>query len=353
MIKILKIENKFIITLFSFVLLTIIGFLDYLTGTEVSFLLAYLIPIFLISFYNKSEKTLLIINALFAAIIWFIVDLYTQEYSNPFNPIWNAFVRFSIFLIIGLLVLNLKEKYKNVIELNLELQKMNEEKNKFIGIAAHDLRNPIGAIFSFSDLLLTDPNIAKMDFKAIQMLSYIKELSSNSLNLLKNLLDVSTIESGTIELSYKFQDYIDFITKLMYFNLLIAKEKEISIKLETIEKELYFNFDEHYLGEVINNLLTNAIKFSHRNSHIRICISVTDKNKIKTEIIDEGQGIPVSEQAKLFNYFQKTSTQPTDGEQSNGLGLAIVKKIIIEHKGSINVISEVGKGSNFYFELSK
>ena len=353
MIQILKIENKIVITLFSFALLIIIGFLDYLTGSEVSFLLAYLIPIFLISFYNKSEKTLLTINALFAAIIWFIVDLYTQEYSNPLNPIWNAFVRFSIFLIIGLLVLNLKEKYKKVLELNKELQKMNEEKNKFIGVAAHDIRNPIGAIFSFSDLLLTDPNLAKMDPKAIQMLSYIKELSSNSLNLLKNLLDVSTIESGTIELSYKFQDYIDFITKLIYFNSLIAKEKEISIKLETAEKELYFNFDEHYLGEVINNLLTNAIKFSHRNSNILIRISVTDKNKIKTEIIDEGQGIPADEQTKLFNYFQKTSTQPTDGEKSSGLGLAIVKKIIIEHKGSINVISEVGKGSNFYFELSK
>lgn len=353
MIQILKIENKIVITLFSFALLTIIGFLDYLTGSEVSFLLAYLIPIFLISFYNKSEKTLLTINAIFAAIIWFIVDLYTQEYSNLFNPIWNAFVRFSIFLIIGLLILNLKEKYKKVIELNMALQKMNDEKNKFIGVAAHDLRNPIGAIFSFSEMLLTDPNIAKMDSKAIQMLTYIKELSSNSLNLLKNLLDVSNIESGTIELSYKFQDYIDFISKLMYFNLIIAKEKEISIKLEAAEKELFFNFDEHYLSEVINNLLTNAIKFSYRNSNILIRISVTDKNMIKTEIIDEGQGIPLSEQAKLFNYFQKTSTQPTDGEQSNGLGLAISKKIITEHKGTLGVISEVGKGSNFYFELAK
>jgi signal transduction histidine kinase len=348
-----KLENKFVITLFSFTLLSFIGFLDYLTGSEVSLLLAYLIPIFLISFYNKSEKTLLTINALFAAIIWFIVDSYSTDYSNLFNPIWNAFVRLSVFLIIGLLVLNLKEKYKKVLKLNEELQKLNEEKNKFIGVAAHDLRNPIGAIYSFADLLLTDDSVANWDSNAIKMLSYIKELSHDSLELLRNLLDVSKIESGRIELSPKFQNYIEFTSKLMYFNLLIAKKKDISIKLETTNEALSFNFDEHYLSEVINNLLTNAIKFSHHKSNILIRISVTEKNTVKTEIIDEGQGIPVEEQAKLFNYFQKTSTQPTDGEKSNGLGLAIAKKIIIEHKGSLGVISEVGKGSNFYFELAK
>jgi len=352
MFQLEKLENKFTITFLSFALLVFIGYLDYATGSEASFLLAYLIPILLISFYKKSEKRLLVINALFAAIIWFIVDFYTSDYSNLFNPIWNAFVRFSIFIIIGLLVLKLKEKYQNVVKLNQELQKLNEEKNKFIGVAAHDLRNPIGAIYAFADLLLTDNN-SRMDAKSIKMLSYIKELSHNSLDLLKNLLDVSKIESGIIELSPKYQDYIAFTTKIMYFNLLIARKKEISIKLETTETELNFNFDEHYLSEVINNLLTNAIKFSYPKSNILIRISVTAKNTVKTEIIDEGQGIPIEEQANLFNYFQKTSTQPTDGEQSSGLGLAIVKKIINEHKGSLGLISEIGKGANFFFELPR
>lgn len=191
----------------------------------------------------------------------------------------------------------------------------------------------------------------KIDPKALQMLNYIKELSNNALDLLKNLLDISKIESGTIALSPKYQDYIAFTTKLMDFNLLIAKKKDISIKLETTENSLFFNFDEHYLSEVINNLLTNAIKFSYQNSNILIRISVINLNTIKTEVIDEGQGIQKEEQANLFNYFQKTSTQPTDGEQTSGLGLAIAKKIIIEHKGSLGLISEPGKGSNFFFEL--
>ena len=183
------------------------------------------------------------------------------------------------------------------------------------------------------------------------MLTYIKDLSNNALDLLKNLLDVSKIESGIITLSPQKSNYIDFITKYMYYNLLIARKKDINIKLETSEKELFITFDEHYLSEVINNLLTNAIKFSYKNSEIIIKISLTKNDTVKTEIIDQGQGIPIEEQNKLFNYFQKTSTQPTNGEASTGLGLAIAKKIIDKHGGQIGLISNIQKGSNFFFEL--
>ncbi|WP_372745830.1 sensor histidine kinase [Lutibacter sp.] len=345
----LKIENKFLITSISFIVFIFIGVLDYYSGSEISVLLAYLIPILLISFYDKSEKTLLAINALFASTIWFIVDYTTQDYSNLFNPIWNAFVRFTIFMLIGLLILNLKEKYQKVLKLNEDLKLLNEEKNKFIGVAAHDLRNPIGAIYSFSELIIENYSDT-MDSKSLKMLNHIKELSDNSLNLLKGLLNVSQIESGIIKLQLKKDNYIDFITKYMYFNLLIAKKKEINIRLETTEKEVFFHFDAHYLSEVINNLLTNAIKFSYPKSEIIIKIT-RSKNIVKTEIIDQGQGIPIEEQTKLFNYFQKTSVQPTNGETSNGLGLAIAKKIVSEHKGTIGAVSELGKGATFYYEL--
>ena len=82
-------------------------------------------------------------------------------------------------------------------------------------------------------------------------------------------------------------------------------------------------------------------------------MSETKKDKIKTEVIDKGVGIPNEEQYKLFRYFQKTSSKPTAGESSTGLGLAISKKIISKHGGEIGVISEIGEGSNFYFELPK
>lgn len=163
----LKIENKFLITSISFIVFIFIGVLDYYSGSEISVLLAYLIPILLISFYDKSEKTLLLINVAFASIVWFIVDYTTQDYSNLFNPIWNAFVRFTIFMLIGLLILNLKEKYQKVLKLNEDLKLLNEEKNKFIGVAAHDLRNPIGAIYSFSELIIENYSDT-MDSKSLK-----------------------------------------------------------------------------------------------------------------------------------------------------------------------------------------
>ncbi len=146
-------------------------------------------------------------------------------------------------------------------------------------------------------------------------------------------------------------DYIKFINKYIHLNQILANAKEIKIILETNEKEIILSFDEQYLGEVINNLISNAIKFSHPNSEIIIKITIPGKDKIKTEVIDKGLGIPKEEQYMLFKYFQKTSTKPTAGESSSGLGLAIAKKIINEHNGTIGVISEFEQGSNFFFEL--
>ena len=116
---------------------------------------------------------------------------------------------------------------------------------------------------------------------------------------------------------------------------------------------LSFSFDDKYLGEVVDNLLTNAIKYSNPHSRIFVRVSVTPEDNIRTEIIDEGVGIPVAEQHKLFQYFQKTSTEPTGGEGSTGLGLAIAKKIVSIHEGHIGVKSEPGTGSEFYFELPR
>ena len=152
-------------------------------------------------------------------------------------------------------------------------------------------------------------------------------------------------------ISLKLMDYQEFVRKHIHLNQILANKKEIIIRFETNETKIEFLFDDNYLGEVIDNLLTNAIKFSYQKSEIVVKISFTEKDIIKTEVIDKGKGILLEEQNLLFKYFQKTSTQPTANEKSSGLGLAIAKKIVILHKGHIGVSSEFNKGSNFYFEL--
>ncbi len=346
----IRLKTTKYIPFLSFLLIIFIGFLDYISGDELSFSIFYLIPILIVAIHAKTTKTHLVVYAVFASVVWFMAEYYIKNYTNEYFAFWNAFVRFFIFLLVGYLALNLKKKQLKLSETNIELQHLNDEKNRFIGIAAHDLRNPIGTIFSFSDLLLSGYS-EKMDPNTTNIVNYIKITSSNSLELLERLLDISKIESGTIELSLKKQDYIEFIKNNIVLNQILADKKEIDIKFESSEKELFIHFDDHYLNEVLNNLITNAVKFSYPKSEVLVKVTVSKNNRIKTEVIDKGRGIPKEEQAVLFGYFQKTSTKPTAGETSTGLGLAIAKKIIVEHQGQIDVKSEMNKGSNFYFEL--
>jgi signal transduction histidine kinase len=274
----------------------------------------------------------------------------SRDYSGIFFPVWNAFVRFSIFIAIGLLLFNIKNKQKELNLANSKLIQMNEEKNKFIGIAAHDLRNPIGGICSFSEALLVNYKNS-VHPEVVEYLEYIKELSNNALRILAHLLDISLIESGKIDLKLEPQDYITFIKQQIKVNQLLATHKHIAIRFNSEINGIIMNFDKHYMGEVIDNLLSNAIKYSNQNSKIDVNISITNNDNLLTEIIDKGKGIPEAEQNKLFSYFQTTSTKPTAGEQSTGLGLAISKQIVTFHKGVIAVKSAPEKGSNFYFTL--
>ncbi|WPR72408.1 HAMP domain-containing sensor histidine kinase [Flavobacterium sp. NG2] len=328
----------------------IIGGIDYFTGSELSFSLFYVFPILLLSVKRTSKVYEIVLMSLFAGTIWFWSDYHTRSYSSVLYPIWNSFVRFSYFTAIGLLLHFLKNRERTIIKMNKKLNLLNDEKNKFIGIAAHDLANPIGTIYSFSDLLLENQK-EQMDAEMEESLTIIKDLSHTTLGILKNLLNVSVIESGKLELKREENDYIGFINKQIVFNQLLASKKKINIKFEPALENVVVGFDKLLLSQVFNNLLTNAIKFSYPESEIVVRISLNNDNQIYTEVIDQGKGIPEAEKNKLFNYFQKTSTQPTNGENSSGLGLAIAKQIISLHHGTIGVVTELNKGSNFYYTL--
>jgi len=345
-----KIENRFTVLILNLLLIGLIGYLDFLTGPELSFSFFYLIPISLLSLYRNTSLVSVLVSSIFASFLWFLAEYVTRDYSIIFFPIWNAFVRLTIFTMIGLLILYLKEKHKKVSLVNSNLKAINEEKNKFIGITAHDIRNPISGIYSYSDLLITN---YKDDVKpdVLEIIILIKTICSSTLIILQNLLDISKIEAGIVELKLKNQDYLSLVKQQISLNQIIAKNKNITILFHTIKNTIITNFDEHYLSEVLDNLLSNAIKYSSNGSEIIVNISLTNNNQILTEVIDKGKGIPIGEQQKLFNYFQKTSTQPTDGEPSTGLGLAIAKKIVTLHNGEIGLKSDLNKGSVFYYTL--
>ncbi len=247
-------------------------------------------------------------------------------------------------LIIALDITELEEQRK-------KLEELNELKNQFLGIAAHDLRNPITAIMNASSILL-DYSDRVSDDQRGDLLTMVQNSSEFMLNLVNDLLDVSKIESGKLNLELTHSDYVEFVKECLKLNKLIAKEKNIEVKLE-IEKDIpKFQFDKNKIKQVLDNLLSNAIKYSHENTTIMITIKIEkDADFIITKVIDQGQGIPKDEVSELFKEFHKTSVKSTKGEKSTGLGLAIAKKIVEKHNGEIGVESKVGKGSTFYFSL--
>lgn len=232
---------------------------------------------------------------------------------------------------------------------NVELLKLNDLKNQFLGIAAHDLRNPIHVIKSFSEFLLTNFSDSITSDQS-RFLSIIKTSSETMSHLIDDLLDITKIESGKLELDLKSTNIANLITYNVSLNQVLAERKKITILL-TYDTEIpELTVDGPKIDQVMNNLISNAVKYSHTNKSVYVKISNQDE-KIIVSVQDEGLGIPQDELQKLFKPFSKTSVTGTAGELSTGLGLAIVRKIIEGHHGQIWVESKVGKGSIFYFSL--
>ncbi|MBZ0155715.1 MAG: hybrid sensor histidine kinase/response regulator [Alphaproteobacteria bacterium] len=234
---------------------------------------------------------------------------------------------------------------------NGELLALNALKNKFLGIAAHDLRNPLTSIRGLSEILIGE-TFGPLTEEQKEYLTIINTTSDEMLSLVNDLLDVSVIESGKLELLIAPRSLKEVIEERIRMNTVVAERKGISLQsgLAGPDEVPDILFDAHRIAQVIDNLVGNAIKFSPPGSSLLISLA-REGNAAKVSVCDEGPGIPPEERSKLFGEFQKLSVQPTGGERSTGLGLAIVKKIVDAHRGSLSVESQVGSGSTFSFFL--
>jgi len=243
---------------------------------------------------------------------------------------------------------NIIHHYSIFIDFKKKLFWNTKKKNFYLGVAAHDIRTPMTSIFGYAELIQNTKNIT--DEKKNNYSNNIIKACNNALSLSNNILDFARSESGEIKLVKTNIDYIDFVSEIIKINEIIAKNKNISIKLEINEKNIKLFGDEILITQTINNLISNAIKYSKLDSIIIIKIYTNDE-KIVTEIIDTGVGINPADIKKIMNPFVKGTNVPTGKEKSYGLGLAISKKIIEMHYGSINIDSEVNAGTKVSFML--
>ena len=243
---------------------------------------------------------------------------------------------------------DIKEAEEVIKKKNTELAELNETKNKFLGIASHDLRNPLFTIRSFSELL-EDGTVGDVNPKQKEMLGRIYHASTYMKALLENLLDISKIESGKIDIHKQSQDLNETVRQQVEFNQLVAQKKNITLQMNLSDIPPV-SFDQSAIIQVMGNFIGNAIKFSPPDTNIVIA---TDKveNGVRLSVRDEGPGLSKEDQELLFKEFQTLSAKPTAGEKSTGLGLAIVKKLVHLHNGEVGVESTLGKGSTFFFIL--
>jgi signal transduction histidine kinase len=232
---------------------------------------------------------------------------------------------------------------------NFELLKLNELKNKFLGMAAHDLRNPISAIMGFSDILSGDLK-GSLSANQTRMLSIIRDSSGFMLRLLEDLLDITAIESGKLNLELQPVDLRQLIEKNAELNSLAGARKNISLRVEAEGDIPLISIDSSKIEQVMNNLITNAIKFSFPGAAVKIGITA-EGNEVTVSVADQGPGIPAGELHKLFIPFERTSVKSTAGEKSTGLGLSIARNIVAGHGGRIWAESLEGAGSIFSFTL--
>lgn len=237
------------------------------------------------------------------------------------------------------------EFHQELFNLNKELTKLNEQKNEFLGMTAHDLRNPLTVISSISSILLTINN-ENLNENQILMIELMKKSCETMVMLINDLLDITSIQSGKVHQEIKSHKIEDLLDINKFSSKLIANQKGINLIVDIDENLPELQVDENRVQQIFENLLSNAVKFSHTNTTITLKAR-KENNSVLISVIDQGQGIPSEDLDKLFKPFEKTSVKPTGKESSTGLGLAIVKKLVEIHNASIDVQSTPDKGSIF------
>ena len=232
---------------------------------------------------------------------------------------------------------------------NAQLQRLNEEKNRFLGMAAHDLRKPIGLVMAYSEFLIQEAENL-LDAEHVGFLNTINASSTYMKRLVDDFLDVSAIEAGKFELDLQPASIHDVLAHSLRLNNLQAVKKGIDLRVNSEENLPRAILDASKIEQAITNLVSNAIEHTRPDSSVVITLSC-DQQFVRFSVKDEGGGIAPEEMDKLFMPFEKTGAKKTAGEKSTGLGMLITRKIIEAHGGEIWIDSTVGKGTTVSFKI--
>jgi signal transduction histidine kinase len=234
---------------------------------------------------------------------------------------------------------------------NKRLQKMNLSKDRLMSTIAHDLRNPINGIQGMVQLVRGDLQ-DHMTSDHDMMFDLVDDACNKSTDLIQELLEISVLENEEFKIDREKTILKEYLLQTISHFQDRAKQKGVDLNVEVEKDVLTVAIDQKRFGRVIDNLLTNALKFTSAPGQVSIESYETDKSVI-VKVKDSGIGIPKDMQQHIFDKFSKARRQGLEGEQSTGLGMSIVKQIVELHKGKIWVESAENVGTEFFIELPK
>ena len=347
-----------------FALTLTLGFLGLclVEGGENGHALAWLVSVPLCSFILLGERqaTWWVVISFLAAAIVIGLNLEGMMLKPTYNPKWHALVSAAGYLglvlfmfILGLIFesgrreafAKMQQALTELGASNRHLLNLNNEKNELMGIAAHDLRNPLTVILGNAELMTTarDPGmLAKLSQNT-------RTVAIRMRDLITNLLDVNAIEQGKFVVKKENCDIRALLEQSLEQNQSSATKKQIAFRVG-ISEGLWASADRAAVLQILDNLISNALKYSPPNTTVHVH-ALPEKEAVVINVRDEGPGISETDQKRLFQKFTRLTARPTGGESSVGLGLAIVKKLAEAMSGSIQCLSTLGSGSSFVLRL--
>jgi PAS domain S-box-containing protein len=277
-------------------------------------------------------------------------------------PIFDEYSKSNEILIISFEITRLIQAENKLLNLNKtledrvkqrteELVNLNKDKDNILSMVSHDLKNPLTGIILASDIIKHQSE-KHNDKKLYDVAEKISRTSYKMIDIIKNLLELNAVESGKIQTNFTYVDLTQILKQTVNDAKLNAERKLQEIHLINSDEEFAVYIDKKLLVQVLDNLISNAIKFTHKEKNINIELH-TNENDYSISVSDEGIGIADEDIPKLFQKFSRLKSKPTAGEDSTGLGLSIVKQLVEIMNGKVEVESKLGVGTKFTIKFNR
>lgn len=246
---------------------------------------------------------------------------------------------------------DLRQSEQELLAKNARLLELDKDKSNLLSIAAHDLRNPVGNIQSLAALMETDI-MQTGNPELIEFNRDIQNCSQRILDLISNILDQHRIEQGECRADLQPCDVFLAFRDVVAANQSFSNRKQIQLVIQSSGENLPLVVaDPQMLVQVLDNLVSNALKFSEPGTEVRLTAKVQGGNRLRLTVADQGPGLTAQDRSRLFVKFAKLSTRPTGGESSTGLGLSISQQLVVLMNGVLLCESEPGLGTSFHVDL--